>query len=359
MVVLVSFVDAAGMEPGGSPAPKPRQSWWWLLFGLLTIPIAATYGAYWLLSAQGVSFEVLRTAATVGLDVGGLVTLGALLHRQRLAQQSHTLAQAEHARQLASQAHQIADAERRFEQAERNAAATQADAIQKRAQELFLKAVEHLGHAQAAVRVGALHALDDLGQKHELRRRAVMDVWCAYFRMPPPAITAPKVFTVGAEPMMVTEPGPVWPAEELQVRATAQRLIADHLRDKRSHDDHIAGVPAPATCWGPMDIDLTGAHPHNLDFRGCHVVTAVFERVEFAEDAVFVGAEFTGDTGFFGAEFESLSLVKPEARLRLGFAHVLPEGWRAAPGDGGPGRVLEWDPAFLAAAEAAPEDDET
>ncbi|MBB6038028.1 hypothetical protein HNR73_005908 [Phytomonospora endophytica] len=87
------------------------------------------------------------------------------------------------------------------------------------------------------MRVGALHALDALGQEHEGRRRVVMDIWCAYLRMPPPGIKPdaeqPAIGQTrrrGRAPLKPRAKAKAWPADELNVRATAQCLIAHHLR---------------------------------------------------------------------------------------------------------------------------------
>ncbi|MEV0647488.1 pentapeptide repeat-containing protein [Phytomonospora sp. NPDC050363] len=505
------------MDSGGN---EPAKRSWWRRWGW-TIPVglALITGALSMIdllwTAAGADrtrqMDAAQKTFTIVVGLGGAVTLAVLIHRQ-------VVTAAEHKRQLEDQAkrfevaeHNRLDAERRFEHAERVAAenlaharavaaATQADAIQKRAQELFVKAVDQLGHDKAAVRVGALHALDDLGQEHPKRRRAVMDVWCAYLRMPPPPDDVketskrkekPKTAKTEAKPAVA-----VWPAEELQVRATAQRLIADHLRDPREPDSE---EPEPERFWGVMDIDLSGAHLHDSEFLYCRFGTALFSgaefagvawfgkaefaggarfsearfgggtrfemvkftshakfdgvefvgdtrftrakfagdaefgetkfagdaefgeaefawtawfsgaefagsvwftkarfgrgawftrakfaggtgfsetefaggaefgeaeftgsvwftRAKFAEDAGFNKAEFAGAAIFGGAEFAAPHKVNLAGRFHLAFVHLLPPGWRAAPRDGKPGRVLEWDLAFLPALLASEAD---
>ncbi|MBB6039556.1 pentapeptide repeat-containing protein [Phytomonospora endophytica] len=239
--------------------------------------------------------RILQVAAAAAVGAGGLLTLGTVMHRQHLARE-------EHVRQLADQKHRMQVAADNLTHARDTAADTKHDAIQKRAQELFVKAVDQLGHDKAAVRVGALHALDDLGQEHKSRRRAVMDVWCAYLRMSPAATSTPKVFIVGAAPAAATEPGPTWPAEELHVRATVQRLIAHHLRppDKQRKKKN---PKATGEFWGVMDMDLTGAHLHDFRLTGCHLGTVRFGGATFSGYARFGGATFAGDARFGGATF--------------------------------------------------------
>src|SRR3954453_1652294 len=50
--------------------------------------------------------------------------------------------------------------------------------------ETYSKAVEQLGHDQAPVRLGALYSLVSLAQDNPPRRQTVVDVVCAYLRMP-------------------------------------------------------------------------------------------------------------------------------------------------------------------------------
>src|SRR5450759_1973717 len=51
-------------------------------------------------------------------------------------------------------------------------------------EERFARAVELLGHDQAAVRVGAMHALAGLARSAAPRTQTVIDVLCAYLRQP-------------------------------------------------------------------------------------------------------------------------------------------------------------------------------
>ena len=50
--------------------------------------------------------------------------------------------------------------------------------------ETYAKAIEQLGHTDAPVRLGALYSLEHLGQDNPDRRQTVVDVLCAYLRMP-------------------------------------------------------------------------------------------------------------------------------------------------------------------------------
>ncbi|MFC7713131.1 hypothetical protein [Nonomuraea recticatena] len=123
---------------------------WWLLTGLpvvanlppITDPAVAA-------SARN---EILRTALAAGAGVGAAITLALAFRRQR-----HTEV--------------VADAAKH-------------DATERRVTELYTKAVEQLGHDKAAVRLGGLHALERLAQDTPVLRQTIVDVICAYLRMP-------------------------------------------------------------------------------------------------------------------------------------------------------------------------------
>jgi hypothetical protein len=67
----------------------------------------------------------------------------------------------------------------------------------------YTRAVEQLGHEKAPVRLGALHSLERLAQNNPDYRQTVVDVFCAYLRMPyaPPPRNEP-----GAEQMEEVAP---------------------------------------------------------------------------------------------------------------------------------------------------------
>jgi hypothetical protein len=56
--------------------------------------------------------------------------------------------------------------------------------------ETYAKAVEQLGHDEAPVRLGAMYSLERLAQDNPPRRQTIVDVLCAYLRMPytPPTL---------------------------------------------------------------------------------------------------------------------------------------------------------------------------
>ncbi len=149
--------------------------------------------------------------------------------------------------------------------------------------ERFSQAVEQLGSASPAVRLGGVHALAGLADDapdHTLRQTCV-DVLCAYLQLP-----------------FVPDPGddPAHQEEHhrylafRKVRHTILRLIGDHYRrPKGSHRS-----------WQGCDLDLTGVTIDGpMDFTGAEFSdsTVNFTDAEFSGDAVrFTGAVFSGGT---------------------------------------------------------------
>ena len=58
------------------------------------------------------------------------------------------------------------------------------DATERRIAELYAKAVEQLGSDEAQVRFGGLYALERLAQDNPAHRQTIVNVICAYLRMP-------------------------------------------------------------------------------------------------------------------------------------------------------------------------------
>src|SRR3954451_14920072 len=96
--------------------------------------------------------------------------------------------------------------------------------------ETFAKAVEQLGHDEAPVRLGAMYSLERLAQDNPPRRQTVVDVLCAYLRMPytstsrgdsATALRHSAIHRLWRDARRSSEPRHD-PAQELQVRQTAQ-----------------------------------------------------------------------------------------------------------------------------------------
>ncbi|MGW0806051.1 pentapeptide repeat-containing protein [Nonomuraea sp. NPDC002799] len=292
----------------------PRSMWWWVLPAAALIGVAAWGTTAWLLQdldklpsvAEQVStrIEAARTALAAAAGVGAAVTLMLAVRRQR---------------------HQ-----------ELATAHTTHDATERRVTELYTKAVEQLGDDQAPVRLGGLYALERLAQDTPGLRQTIVDVICSYLRMP---YTPPLDQTPAAGPAVpraaiagVAAPGAGRdPHEELQVRLTAQRILAAHLRynppPPRRWSTTLLFVrrflrldlrynpPLPRRWWPPRRaapqprhwtdtrLDLTGAALVDFDLSHCHIGDARFDGATFTGNARFDEATFAGNAWFTGATF--------------------------------------------------------
>ncbi|MEV4351369.1 pentapeptide repeat-containing protein [Actinoplanes sp. NPDC049596] len=189
--------------------------------------------------------------------------------------------------------------------------------------EFFATAVDQLGHQHAPVRLGALYSLVQLAQANPPQRASVVDVICGYLRMPytpaPPPVAAAKPPPLAElPPAPAAKPPPLAglplrpaaaPADdgdaqqELQVRLTAQRLLAAHLRPPDSHHGAALDASPSNHFWPGVILDLVGATLVDFDLREASLSTARFDGASFTGDTSFVQTTFTSDAHFVGAAF--------------------------------------------------------
>lgn len=148
--------------------------------------------------------------------------------------------------------------------------------------ESFARATDQLGSDRAPVRTAGLYVLERLGQDNPDKRQTVVNVLCAYLRMPHPPSDA-------ADPAL---------RQEEQVRLTAQRLLFLHLQPG-DDPDHPTG-----RYWPRQDIDLSGATLVAFRFNDCRVRTGKFDDARFVGDATFEGTRFDGNGWFRSADFD-------------------------------------------------------
>jgi hypothetical protein len=254
---------------------------WWAIAGGAVLFIAAAWGATaWLLheaaSAQdpaAARVDAVKTGLGIGAGAGGVLALLVAVRRQW---------------------HQ-----------ELTALETTHDATERRVTELYTKAVEQLGSDKAPVRLGGLYALERLAQDNPTQRQTIVNVWCAYLRMPyippgdPPTDDEPPtrehLDDVSAETRRQQALQDLRErVQEREVRLTAQRLLADHLRDRNK---------AAATFWTGLDIDLTGATLVNIDLSECTMRSGTFASTTFTGNTNFKSATFTDASNFVAATF--------------------------------------------------------
>ncbi len=114
--------------------------------------------------------EAIKIGLSVGAGTDGPVTLLLAVRRQWLSERDQA-----HREQIDQQAQAHAD---------RVAAVNEHDAVERRITDLFAKAADQLGSDKGPVRLAGLYALERLAQDNPGHRQTIIDVICAYLRMP-------------------------------------------------------------------------------------------------------------------------------------------------------------------------------
>ncbi|MEV6825485.1 pentapeptide repeat-containing protein [Amycolatopsis sp. NPDC051102] len=268
----------------GRTTRQPLQ--WWVVPAVASVVLLVSAAALVLLwtwvdrlglgtkELATAELDVVKVVSGIAVGGGGLFALYLAARRQRT--QELELAQRETVHALAV----------------RVAENTEKDAAERRVTDLYAKAVEQLGSDKAPVRLGGMYALRRLAQDDPRQRQTIVDVMCAYLRMP---FTPP-----GEELGDQADPAEIEASrarnEERQVRLAAQRILGTHLAPER------VGVPA-GNYWPDVDIDLTGATLIDFEFAGCKLRTAAFDGARFLGAADFFGVTFAGDASFRDARF--------------------------------------------------------
>jgi uncharacterized protein YjbI with pentapeptide repeats len=226
--------------------------------------------------------DAIKTALTVAAGLGAGVTVVMALRRQSISERS----------------------QRHIEE----------DAREQRITTLYVAAAEQLGSDKAAVRLAGLYALERLGQDNPKLRQTVIDVICAYLRMPytPPAEVLRDNAEHSPHALARDDPGPE-PEEqpqrrqELQVRLTAQRLLRDHTQRSGLGSE-------PMTYWRGqqrerMNFDLTGAVLVSFSLAFCELRAAVFDSAQFYGAAVLYKSQFYEHASLRGAQFHDVAVM--------------------------------------------------
>lgn len=254
--------------------------------------------ASWLVAAYGADgqqLEAIKTAGTFVIGAGGAAALYLAARRQR--SNEIALRQKEVDQEQADQAHalqaQVAADTKAHQQ--RLAAAGEAEVEERRRSEIerritdtYAKAVDQLGSEKAPVRLASLYALERLAQDNENQRQMIVNVLCAYLRMP--FATSTTEYAAAAESSNESQQ-----TQEQQVRTTAQRILLDHVC-VRSDDGR-------ARFWPDISLDLSGAVLIDFDAAGCTVSGAMFSGAAFTGRAIFRDAVFAGPARFDDVRF--------------------------------------------------------
>lgn len=295
------------------PAKRPWPIKWALLGSVISAVmclVALYFGGRALLGSPKIVatkalstndlFNLLKLIFAVIAGLGGVVALVVAYRRQKVLEEEIQLS---------------ARAQFHSEQVAENNAH---DAAERRVTDLYGQSVEQLGHDKAAVRLGGLYSLERLAQDHDQHRQTVVDVVCAYLRMPFQVEARESVPDASPEVIIRNDFGE-GPVQEFQVRLAAQRLLARHLRVPAAEE---SSSPAQlASYWSGMRVDLAGSHLIDVDFSGCGFLNADFSNARFSqgrarfndssfsESALFssaifqVGADFSSTTFGGGASF--------------------------------------------------------
>jgi uncharacterized protein YjbI with pentapeptide repeats len=226
--------------------------------------------------------DVVKYGIGLMLSGGALAGLLIALRRQHFSEHAHELA-------------------------ERAQAHTERDSEARRVTELYAKGVEQIGSDKAAVRLGGLYALERAAQENPGLRQTVVNVLCAYLRMPYPVKfvylgdgdsgATPRglpLVQYDTEPSNERDVARADAQEELQVRSTAQAILLRHLRDFEA-----AEVP-PAErdlYWSAVEIDLSGATLVSWDCS----------QLRFGGPTFFDGAKFVGPAVFHEVTFDQVA----------------------------------------------------
>ncbi|MFJ4243621.1 pentapeptide repeat-containing protein [Streptomyces iakyrus] len=214
-----------------------------------------------------VKINAIRTGLSVGAGIGGAMALLLAARKQWLGERS--------------QAHQ-----------EDVANSDIMDASERRITDLYGKAVDQLGSDKAAVRIGGIFALERLAQANPGHRQTIIDVICAYLRMP---FNIPSELDLGSiTAYTIQSTTDQEGQQEIQVRLTAQDLLRRRLSKKSTNlDDH----------WRDLRIDLTGATLITFNLTDCEFREGVFSNAHFVGTTRFNSSTSTGISTFRGARF--------------------------------------------------------
>ncbi|WP_158255785.1 pentapeptide repeat-containing protein [Amycolatopsis sp. BJA-103] len=285
---LPESIRAAGpgtLASTGEVRPVLRPIPGWVIAVGIPVMLLVAVGAVWLMfgiGVDGTKLEVIRTGGTLGVGLGGVLVLWLGIRRQRSTEldllakyEAHELAERTAANTLAHQEQVAADA--------------RADAASRRITELYTKAAELLGSDKAPVRLSGLYALERLARDNESQRQTIVNVLCAYLRMPFSALGSPPEDDASADLQEEYRKQ----LQEREVRIAAQRLLAQHLQPAETD-----------SYWGSLTLDLAGAQLFNFMLTEAHVRAANFDGATFTGGAIFDRTTFES-CGFRRATFNS------------------------------------------------------
>jgi hypothetical protein len=209
--------------------------------------------------------DALKTAANIVVGTGGAAALLLAARRQRSAELD--LVQKDH------------------------------DATERRVTEIYSKAADQLGSDKAPVRLAGLYSLERLAGGYAPHRQTIVNVLCAYLRMPFQHQAEPARGGTGEKTDEEVAEKAAENAEELQVRKTAQRILLLHLRPGSAEQPNEG-------FWPDIDLDLSGATLVGLTLTHCSIRSILCFGTQFCELTSFRGTEFRTKADFNKARFD-------------------------------------------------------
>lgn len=283
-----------------TPVLRPIPAWTWTLGALAAVLVMATVITILLLviadhAAPGTDranarLDAVRTGLAAGGGAGAAVGLMLAFRRQHHQEVATVL--------------------------------TDYDATQRRITEMYGRAADQLGSDKAPVRLAGLYALERLAQESPANRQTIVNLLCAYLRMPYrlPSEVSPehigndprsqqpnrrgsgkKAIQTSWSPVADVVSGKSDAHEELQVRRAAQRILTDHLG---AHGQSAGLLSSPALLWEDVRVDLSGATLVDFNLSNGTVSDVLFYGTKFVEAAVFRNVTFKGTANFACASFD-------------------------------------------------------
>lgn len=255
--VSVPHASPSPARGGGAGLRPLTPATTWVTAIVITVLTAGSVVTLWWPATTGLTgpdlvkarLDALKIGLSIVVGSGGAVALYLAWRRQHSTE-------ADLDNRERALAHQQTVANDTKAHQERVAVDARTDATERRITELYLTAVEQLGSDKAPVRLGALYALERLAQDNETQRQTIVNVLCAYLRMPfqspgePPEDDVEKDLREQYRDQV----------HEREVRATAQHILTDHLEPARV-----------GSYWEERDLNLTGACLHDFVLQKCRV----------------------------------------------------------------------------------------
>jgi uncharacterized protein YjbI with pentapeptide repeats len=304
--------DEPRYEIRSAASEKPLWSFKWAITSLLLIGVTSTViAALAVIAVLGFpkrpasddlsleqTLDIVRFAFFVTAGLGASVGLLVTYRRQRVAEQDHVLAKKVHSYSVDSALSQRNDERERL------------------SADVYSKALGLLESEAPSSRIGAIHALERLGQADPGYRQLVVDVICGYLRLPyrplhkHPSRTEDRS---DAEKSAARREAHVrWAAQDVLRQHTIQRgrlVETEHAylgsgRTRNGYPNTLRpfGTEFPSH-WSGMHVNLRFANLIDFDLEGADLSTADFSYASFYGNAHLGGLRVDGGASFKGCRF--------------------------------------------------------